>query len=71
MQSAVRVLPLTVLLCWPTLCLLALFPRQPTFDESFNLMLLRLYGFNFAISLALIVEGFFFPCELIACWATS
>lgn len=58
-HSAVWILPLTVLLCWHTLCLLALFPRQPAFDESFNLMLLRLHGFNFAISLAYYSQGFF------------
>ena len=58
-QSVVRVAPLTVLRRAPTLCLLALFPRRPTFDESFNLMLLRLYGFNFAISLAYNSQGFF------------
>lgn len=69
-QSAERVFPLTLLLYWPTSSLLALFPRQPIFDESFNLMLLRLYGFGFCISLAYNNQDFF-PCELTACWATS
>lgn len=48
--------------------LLALLPQQPTFDESFKLMLLRLHGFNFAISLARGPSSSFFfwiPCELI------
>lgn len=48
--------------------LLALLPQQPTFDESFKLMLLRLHGFNFAISLACGPSSSFFfwiPCELI------
>lgn len=50
--------------------LLALFPQPPTSDESFKLMLLRLYGFNFAISLACSASFYSIPRESVQ-WRPS